>query len=162
MTFGGKVCLFKLQKGSKNDLLSKIWIFFENRQKIVFFKNSEKNLVTSKMEQNPSSCSIGIWNYHLAKTNFKSRIFPHPYASPLWNQCIDVEVWIVGGDRTETRCPQQWEMLWKFSCFLIGLIVTGILPLRLSPLYNRNTRPHLHTYYVLWSRKLTFSLCWIS
>ena len=29
MTFGGKVCLFKLQKGSKNDLLSKIWIFFE-------------------------------------------------------------------------------------------------------------------------------------
>ena len=38
MTFGGKVCLFKLKKGSKIDLLSKIWIFFENRQKIGFFK----------------------------------------------------------------------------------------------------------------------------
>ena len=60
MTFGGKVCLFKLQKGSKIDLLSKIWIFLENRQKKIFFKKSEKNLVTSKMEQNPSSCSIGI------------------------------------------------------------------------------------------------------
>ena len=60
MTFGGKVTLFKLQKGSKIDLLSKIWIFFEKRQKILFFKKSEKNLVASKMEQNPSSCSIGI------------------------------------------------------------------------------------------------------
>ena len=60
MTFGGKVCLFKLQKGSKIDLLSKIWIFLENRQKKIFFKKSEKNLVTSKMEQKPSSCSVGI------------------------------------------------------------------------------------------------------
>ena len=60
MTFGGKVTLFKLQKGSKIDLLSKIWIFQEKRQKILFFKKSEKNLVASKMEQNPSSCSIGI------------------------------------------------------------------------------------------------------
>ena len=60
MTFGGKVCLFKLQKGSKIDLLSKICIFSENMQKILFFKRSEKNLVTSKIEQNTSSCSIGI------------------------------------------------------------------------------------------------------
>jgi hypothetical protein len=60
VTYGGKVGLFKLQKGSKIDSLSKIWIFFENMQKMNFFKKSEKNLVTSKMEHNPSSCSIGI------------------------------------------------------------------------------------------------------
>ena len=47
-------------EGSKTDLLSKIWIFFEKMQKVEFFKKSEKNLLTSKMEQNLSSCSIGI------------------------------------------------------------------------------------------------------
>ena len=47
-------------EGSKVDLLSKIWNFFEKMQKVEIFKKSEKNLVTSKMEQNPSSCSIGI------------------------------------------------------------------------------------------------------
>ena len=36
-----------------------------------------------KMERNPSSCSIGIWNYHLAPSKSKSRIFPGPYPSPL-------------------------------------------------------------------------------
>ena len=45
---------------------------------------SGKNFLTSKMEQNPSSCSIGIWNYHLALSKSKSRIFPSPYPSPLW------------------------------------------------------------------------------
>ena len=59
MTFGGKVCLFKLQKGSKIDLLSKMCIFSENMQKRFFFKKSKKNLVTSRMEQNPFSCSQG-------------------------------------------------------------------------------------------------------
>ena len=33
---------------------------FEKMQKVEFFKKSEKYLVTSKMEQNPSSCSIEI------------------------------------------------------------------------------------------------------
>ena len=47
-------------KGSKVDLLSEICIFSENRQNMSFFNKSEKNLVTSKMEHNPSSCSIGI------------------------------------------------------------------------------------------------------
>ena len=47
-------------EGSNVDLLSKIWNFFERMQKVEIFKKSEKNLVTSKMEQNPSSCSIGI------------------------------------------------------------------------------------------------------
>ena len=98
MTFGGKVCLFKLQKGSKIDLLSKIWIFLENRQKKIFFKKSEKNLVTSKMEQNPSSCSIGIWNYHLAPSKLKPRIFLCPYASPLW--FITIRIRIFGLPRT--------------------------------------------------------------
>ena len=60
MTFGGKVCLFKLQKGSKIDLLNKVCIFSENIQK-KNFKKSEKNLVTFKLQQNPSSCSIGIY-----------------------------------------------------------------------------------------------------
>ena len=83
MTFGGKVCLFKLQKGSKIDLLSKMCIFSENMQKIKIFKKSKKNLVTSKMEQNPFSCSIGIWNYHLAPSKSESRIFLCPYASTL-------------------------------------------------------------------------------
>ena len=36
------------------------------------------------MEQNPSSCSIGIWNYHLAPSKLKSRIFLCPCACPLW------------------------------------------------------------------------------
>ena len=70
-------------EGSKIDLLSKIWIFFEKMQKVEFFKKSEKNLVTSKMKQNPSSCSFGIWNYHLVPSKLKSRILPCPYASPL-------------------------------------------------------------------------------
>ena len=35
------------------------------------------------MEQNPSGCFIGIWNYHLAPLKSKSRIFPGPYQSPL-------------------------------------------------------------------------------
>ena len=83
MTFGGKVCLFKLQKGSKIYLLSKMYIFSENIQKSKIFKKSKKNLLVSKMEQNPFSCSIGIWNYHLAASKSKSRIFPGHYRSPL-------------------------------------------------------------------------------
>ena len=47
-------------EGSKIDLLSKIWIFLEKMQKVKFFKKSENNLLTSKMEQNQSSCPIGI------------------------------------------------------------------------------------------------------
>ena len=35
------------------------------------------------MEQNSYSCSIGIWNYHLAPSKSESRIFLWPYASPL-------------------------------------------------------------------------------
>ena len=35
------------------------------------------------MEQNPSSWSIGIWNYHLAPSKLKSRIFLCPCACPL-------------------------------------------------------------------------------
>ena len=70
-------------EGSKNDLLSKIWIFFEKMYKVEFFKKSEKNLVNSEIEQNLSSSSIGIWNYHLAPSKLKSRILPCPYASPL-------------------------------------------------------------------------------
>jgi hypothetical protein len=46
-------------EGSKNDLLSKIWIFFEKMYKVEFRK-SEKNLVNSEIEQNLSSSSIGI------------------------------------------------------------------------------------------------------
>ena len=66
--------------------------------KKLFFKKSEKNLVTSKVEQNSSSCSIGIWNYHLAPSDFKSRIFPCPYASPLWILVLTAApctVWII-------------------------------------------------------------------
>ena len=44
---------------------------------------SGKFFVTSKMKQNPSSCSIGIWNYHLEPSKSKSRISPGPYGSPL-------------------------------------------------------------------------------
>ena len=47
---------------------------------------SGKKFLTSKMEQNPSSCSIGIWNYPLALSKSKSRIFPGPYPSPLCSQ----------------------------------------------------------------------------
>ena len=50
MTFGGKVCLFKLQKGSKIDLLSKICIFSENIQKIKIFKRSKKKSYSFKNE----------------------------------------------------------------------------------------------------------------
>ena len=70
-------------EGSKINLLSKIWIFLKKMPKVEFFKKSEKNLLTSKMEQNPSSCSIGIWNYHLAPSKLKSKIFLCPYACPL-------------------------------------------------------------------------------
>ena len=87
MTFGGKVCLFKLQKGSKNDLLSKIWIFSENRQKHIFFKKSENNFLTLKMEQYPPSCSIGMWNYCLAPSKLKFMTFLCPHASTL---CTDL------------------------------------------------------------------------
>ena len=65
-------------------------IFFENRQKNYFFKTSGKNFVTSNMKQNPSSCSIGIWNYHLAASKSKSRIFPGPYPSPLCSCCNEL------------------------------------------------------------------------
>jgi hypothetical protein len=34
--------------------------FFEKRQKIKFFKKSEKNLATSKIEQNPSTEVQGV------------------------------------------------------------------------------------------------------
>ena len=81
------MCPLRSKKGSKIDLLSKILIFFENRQKKYFFKTSGKFFVTSKMKQNPSSCSIGIWNYHLEPSKSKSRIFPGPYGSPLWYIC---------------------------------------------------------------------------
>ena len=47
-------------EGSKINLLSKIWILFEKTPKVEFFKKSEKNFVISKMEQNPSNCSIWI------------------------------------------------------------------------------------------------------
>jgi hypothetical protein len=47
-------------EGSKIDLLSKIRIFVEKIEKVDFFKKSEKSLITSKKEQNTSSCSIGI------------------------------------------------------------------------------------------------------
>ena len=47
-------------EGSKIDLLSKIWIFVEKMQKVEFFNKSEKKFLTSKKEQNPFSCSIGI------------------------------------------------------------------------------------------------------
>ena len=83
-------------EGSKIDLLSKIWIFSEKMPKVEFFKKSEKNVLTSKMEQNPSSCSIGIWNYHLAPSKSKSRILLCPYASPLWTIRIFVFQWSFG------------------------------------------------------------------
>ena len=57
--------------------------FFWKYSKKKNFKKSEKNLVTFKMERNLSSCSIGIWNYHLAPSKLKSRIFLCPYACPL-------------------------------------------------------------------------------
>ena len=56
-----KVAIFRTPySGSKIDLLSKIRIFFEKMEKGDFFKKSEKILITSKMEQTPSSCSIGV------------------------------------------------------------------------------------------------------
>ena len=75
MTYGGIVTLIKLQRGSKIDLLSKIWIFLEKMEKVKIFKKSENSLSTSEMEQNPSSCPIGISNYHLASLKLQSRIF---------------------------------------------------------------------------------------
>ena len=57
-------------------------------QKVEIFKKSEKNLVTSKMEQNQSSCSIGILNYHLAPSKSESRIFLWPYGSPLCKESL--------------------------------------------------------------------------
>ena len=81
MTFGGKVCLFKLQKGSKIDLLSKMCIFSENIQKNKIFKKSKKNLVVSKMEQNPFSCSIMgyetiIWQHQSQNPGFSYVLMP--------------------------------------------------------------------------------------
>ena len=49
---------------------------------------SGKFFVTSKMKQNPSSCSIWIWNYHLEPSKSKSRISPGPYGSPLWKMLL--------------------------------------------------------------------------
>ena len=40
------------------------------------------------MQQNSSSCFIGIWNYHLAPSKSKSRIFPGPYPSPLCTKAV--------------------------------------------------------------------------
>ena len=116
MTFGGKVCLFKLQKGSKIDLLSKICIFSENIQKTKIFKKSKKNLVVSKMEQNSFTCSIGIWNYHLTPSKSVSRIFLWPYASPLW------PCYILQGVATKfilaTSHVYDAEQLWPRSIIL--------------------------------------------
>ena len=114
MTFGGKVCLFKLQKGSKIYLLSKMYIFSENIQKSKIFKKSKKNLLVSKMEQNPFSCSIGIWNYHLTPSKSESRIFLWPYASPLWSESlsagkkhkfltIEMEFWLCTKSQWKTQ-----------------------------------------------------------
>ena len=76
-------------------------------KKIFFFKKSEKNLVSSKMEQNPSSCSIGIWNYHLAPSKSKSRIFPGPYASPLCDLCL-AYVW--KAEKAERVVHNHWNV----------------------------------------------------
>ena len=71
MTLGGSVCPLRSYKGLKFDLPSKIRIFSEKRQKLKFFKNSEKHLIISEKVQNTSSCSIGILNYHLAPSKVK-------------------------------------------------------------------------------------------
>ena len=111
MTFGGKVCLFKLQKGSKIDLLSKICIFSENIQKIKIFKRSKKNLTVLKMKQKPFSCSIGIWNYHLAPSKSESRIFLWPYASPLCtlSKYLDIQF------------PDNWKFRYQILLFPYSL-----------------------------------------
>ena len=41
--YTGSLLLNSDYEGSKIDLLSKIWIFFEKVQKVAFFKKSEKN-----------------------------------------------------------------------------------------------------------------------
>ena len=114
MTFGGKVCLFKLQKGSKIYLLSKMYIFSENIQKSKIFKKSKKNLLVSKMEQNPFSCSIGIWNYHLTPSKSESRIFLWPYASPL---CI----WWQSEETLTDKNPVRNKIRFLKDC--LGLIL---------------------------------------
>ena len=85
-------------------------IFFENRQKKYFFKTSGKFFVTSKMKQNPSSCSIGIWNYHLAPSKLKSRIFLCPYASPL---CCAAKIGIIFLTSSKERAKENhiWSNL---------------------------------------------------
>ena len=50
MTFGGKVCLFRLQIGSKIDLLCKICIFSENMQKNQNFQKIKKKSCSFKNE----------------------------------------------------------------------------------------------------------------
>ena len=42
------------------------------------------------MKQKPFSCSIGIWNCHLAPSKSESRIFLWPYASPLCRPFLGV------------------------------------------------------------------------
>ena len=61
----------------------KYGFFLKIGKNIFFFQDIRKIFLTSKMEQNPSSCSIGIWNYPLPPSKLKSRIFPGPYPSPL-------------------------------------------------------------------------------
>ena len=60
LQYSGSPLLNSGYEGSKIDLLSKIWIFLEKMQKVKFFKKSENKVLTSKMEQNQSSCPIGI------------------------------------------------------------------------------------------------------
>ena len=38
--------------------------------------------VREKKEQNPSSCSIEVWNYHMAPSELKSRINPQSLCKP--------------------------------------------------------------------------------
>ena len=76
MTFGGKVCLFKLQKGSKIDLLSKMCIFSENIQKTKTFKKSKKKSCSFK--NGTKHIYLFYWDMKLSFGTIKVRIQDFP------------------------------------------------------------------------------------
>ena len=105
---------------------------------------SGKFFVTSKMEQNPSGCAIGIWNYHLAPSESKSRIFPGPYPSPLW-MCW---TWTVdhGLERQKKGGQNQAKHRWMKH----GWVENG---------KGRTRRAHIHVWAYVWAEHWKGGTC---
>ena len=106
--------------------------FFRKYTKNQIFKKSKNHLVVSKMKHNSFSCSIGIWNYHLALSKSESRIFLRPFASPLWPASKKTtEVFSMGIlyikllDKTLQNC-KDWIFGLHMRIFVLWILVINV------------------------------------